>query len=111
MEKVKSVRVLVLVVCMLILGVSITALPVWGQEATPDTQKLDMAKMTCKELMAGNDEDREVGIAYMHGFFAGKKGNSVIDIAALTAQTDRVRDYCLSNPSSTLMDAFTKTAK
>ena len=111
MEKVKSVQVLALAVCMVILGVSIAALPVWGQEAKLAPQKVDMSKITCKEFMAGNDNDREVNMAFMHGFFAGKKGNPVVDINAVTVQTEKVRDYCLSNPTSTVMDAFAKIAK
>jgi hypothetical protein len=94
-----------------VLGVSLLALPAWGQEAKPAEQKLDIGKMTCKELMAGNDTDREVGLAYFHGFVAGTKNQQNLDINATAAQTDRVKDYCLSNPTSTVLDAFAKTVK
>jgi HdeA/HdeB family len=93
------------------LGFLICALPAWGQQAKAAGMSIDIAKMSCKDLMSGNDADRDAGIAYYHGYFAGKKNSSVIDVRVLAEQTDRVTDYCLSNPNSAVVDAFAKTAK
>jgi hypothetical protein len=61
--------------------------------------------------MAGDDIDRDTGMAYFYGFFAGKNNNPVINVQAMTELTDRVKDFCLSNPTSTVMEAFQKSAK
>lgn len=88
-------------------------LAVWvsGGEAASSAVTVDIAKMTCKELMAGRDIDRESGISFYQGYLAGKKNSQTLDLNAAAAQTDRVTDYCLSNPTSTVMDAFLKTTK
>jgi hypothetical protein len=49
-------------------------------------------------------------VAFYHGYVAGKKSEEIVDIAAMGALSDRVSDYCLSNPTSTVMDAFTKAS-
>ena len=62
-----------------------------------------------KELMAGNDTDREVDIAYLHGYFAGKKTSPILDIPAVTAQTERFFNFCLANPKVTVMKGYEKS--
>jgi hypothetical protein len=61
--------------------------------------------------MAGNDQDRQSGIAFFHGYFAAKSNLATLDVSKASAKTDQVRDYCLSNPKSTVMDVFAKTGK
>lgn len=85
--------------------------PAWGADTDFPGQKIDISKMTCKELMSGDDTDREVGIAFFHGFMAGKKDNIIVDVNKVSSLTDKVKDYCLSNPTSTVMNAFKKSAK
>ena len=92
-------------------SMALFAVAAWGAEAKPGELKIDIAKFTCKELMAGSDTDREVGLSYYHGYMAGKKKLSALDVNSVAAQTDKVRDYCLSNPNSTVLDAFNKSAK
>jgi len=99
------------VAVLIVLGMFLVVFQAWGAESTFPGQKIDISKMTCKELMSGNDTDREVGIAYFHGFLAGKKNSHVVDVKTTSELTDKVKDYCLSNPASTVMDAFTKSGK
>jgi len=99
------------VILLLGLAVMLTITPVFAEEGKPNENTIDIGTMTCKQLMSGNDTDREVGLAFFHGYFAGKKGNQTVDLPATSALSDRVKDYCLSNPTSTVMDAFKKSAK
>jgi len=92
------------ILCFGVLGMIFVFSPALAEETTLTGTTLDIGKLTCKELMRGNDSDRDVGIAFYHGFLAGKTNSQV-------AKTERVTDYCLSNPTSTVMDAFTKSAK
>ncbi len=83
----------------------------WAEEPASDAARtVGVAKVTCKEMMAGDDMSRGAVLAYYHGYLAGKKSQEVVDLTAMSAQSDRVTDYCLSNPTSTVMDAFAKVA-
>jgi len=97
-------------VSLMVLGAVLAVNPVWAGQGAAQERTVDISKMTCKELMRGNDTDREVGFAFYHGFFAGKKNSQIVNLEDLAAQTDRAKDYCLSNPTATVMEAFTKSA-
>jgi hypothetical protein len=95
----------------LIIGVALAAVPAWSEEGKLSENAIDIGKLTCKELMSGSDIDREVGIAFFHGYMAGKKNQETIDLPAASARSDKVKDFCLSNPTSTVMDGFLKPDK
>lgn len=94
----------------LVLGAIIMVLPAWAGASTVE-EKVDINKLTCKELMKGNDSDRQIGFSFYHGFLAGKKNSQEIDLNTAYQLTDSVKDYCLSNPTATVMEAFNKFAK
>ena len=96
---------------LLVIGVVLAAVSAWAEEVKTSENTIDIGKMTCKQLMSGNDAEREVGLAFFHGYLAGKKNRQVVDLPAASALSDKVRDYCLSNPTGTVMDAFKKSDK
>lgn len=83
----------------------------WGQAPSTALRPVDINKLTCKEVMAGNDSDRDAVMAFFHGYMAGKSSSKTVDVTALGAKTDAVKDFCLSNPTTPVMDAFHKPAK
>ena len=85
--------------------------PTSAQDEEQFVDKIEIGKMKCKELMAGSDSERDIGIAYYHGYMDGKKNVTTLDIAEASAVSDHVRDFCLSNPASTVMEAFAKLDK
>ena len=95
---------------LVVLGVVAVAFQAWGADSKSGG-KVDVTKLTCKEVMAGSDMDRAVNAGFFLGFLAAKKNSTVVDLDASSAHTNRVLDYCLSNPTSAVMDAFTKTGK
>ena len=85
------------------------ASPGFAQEGTRTSLTIDITTYTCKELMAGDDDDREAGIAYVHGYMAGKNDIDMINTGEKGAHTDRFREVCLSNPTITVIDAYKKS--
>jgi hypothetical protein len=94
-----------------IVGIAIFASPAWAADETAPANAIEIDKLTCKELMAGNDLERDVVIAYYHGLMDGMKKVEILDIPESSAISDEVRDYCLSNPTHTVMQAFEKFHK
>ena len=92
-------------------GTIVCTLPAFAQAGKTPSLTIDITTYTCKELMAGNDDDREAGISYVHGYMAGKNGIDMINVGATGAHTDRFREVCLSNPTITVIDAYTKSIK
>jgi hypothetical protein len=70
------------------------------------TGMVDLAALTCKEMMRQTDRDREATVAFVHGFMAGKKQAMIVTSKALEAATDKIIDQCLDSPTSKVMDVF-----
>ena len=65
-------------------------------------------QFTCKDIMRENASNRDVAIAFVHGFFLGKSGNSKFNLSVLEKQTDAFIERCLDNPNEKAMDAMAK---
>lgn len=62
----------------------------------------------CKDVMREHGDNRDVTIAFLHGFLLGKSGASSFDIDALHKQTNAFIEYCLDNPTAKAVDAMSK---
>ncbi|HSZ65609.1 MAG TPA: HdeA/HdeB family chaperone [Xanthobacteraceae bacterium] len=78
----------------------------WMTAQAANTRTID--QYTCKDVMREHGDNRDVTIAFLHGFLLGKSGSSAFDIDALHKQTGDFIEYCLDNPSAKAVDAMSK---
>jgi len=79
-----------------------TTLPAYAQVT------LDIAKVTCDQW-AGYKITNPQNIAlWLSGYLNGARGNTVLDTQRLTADTQRVRNFCITNPEVPIMQAVEK---
>jgi hypothetical protein len=71
-----------------------------------ETRSID--QYTCKDVMREHGADRDVAIAFLHGFLIGKSGSSTFDRATLHRQTLEFIDRCLDNPQGKAVDVMAK---
>lgn len=64
---------------------------------------IDMAKVTCGEVLAMSADDQADFAAFMSGFFAQRAGRTFIDMALFQKNTASVLDWCKSNKDQTVM--------
>jgi acid stress chaperone HdeB len=66
---------------------------------------LDVSKITCDQW-AGYKITNPQNIAFwLSGYYNGKRGNTVLDTQRLTADTNKLRDFCLTRPQMPIMQA------
>lgn len=63
---------------------------------------------TCKDVMRESGADRDVAIAFLHGFILGKSGSSRFDIDQLRKQSNSFIERCLDNTGERALDVMTK---
>ena len=73
-----------------------------------DSKERTVEQYTCKEVMRESGANRDVVIAFLHGFLLGKSGSSKFNIDALRRQSDDFIERCLDNPSEKAVDAAAK---
>jgi hypothetical protein len=66
---------------------------------------------SCKDVMREHGGNRDVTIAFLHGFLLGKSGSTTFDIDALHKQTSDFIEYCLDHPAEKAVDALAKIKK
>jgi HdeA/HdeB family protein len=76
----------------------------WAQDSKDRT----VEQYTCKDVMRESGANRDVVIAFLHGFLLGKSGSSKFNIDALHRQSEDFIERCLDNPSEKAVDAAAK---
>jgi hypothetical protein len=76
----------------------------WAQDANSRT----VEQYSCKDVMREHGSNRDVTIAFLHGYLLGKSGRSTFNIEDLHKQTSAFIEYCLDNPGERAVDAMAK---
>src|SRR5690242_4571877 len=78
--------------------------PASAQESRDRT----MEQFLCKDVVRESGVDRDVAIAFLHGFLLGKSGSSKFNLDALHKQSNDFIERCLDNMSERALDAMAK---
>ncbi|HKA72077.1 MAG TPA: HdeA/HdeB family chaperone [Xanthobacteraceae bacterium] len=78
--------------------------PAWAQDSKDRT----VEQYTCKDVMRESGPNRDVAIAFLHGFLLGKSGSSKFNVDVLRQQSDAFIEHCLENPNEKAVDAAAK---
>jgi len=66
---------------------------------------------TCKDIMRDTGPNREIAIAFLHGYMLGKSGTSKFNVDVMEKQTDAFIDGCLDHPQEKAQDVMSKAKK
>jgi HdeA/HdeB family len=61
---------------------------------------------SCKDVMREHGDNRDVSIAFLHGYLLGKSGGTRFDLDVLHKQTSDFIEHCLDNPTEKAVDAM-----
>ena len=93
---------------MLTIGVAVAGVFAAGSVSAQVQTERAIEQYTCKDVMRDPGPNREIAIAFLHGFLLGKSGDSKFNIATLEKQTDAFIERCLDNPQEKAQDAMAK---
>jgi hypothetical protein len=66
---------------------------------------IDVSKITCEQFLLYKITDPNNIAIWLSGYYNGKRGNTVLDVQGLQDHLNKVKDYCRSNYSTTVMQA------
>jgi acid stress chaperone HdeB len=66
---------------------------------------LDVAKITCTQFTGYKITNPQNIANWLSGYYNGKRGNTMLDTQGLTANANKLRDYCLVHPEVRVMQA------
>jgi HdeA/HdeB family len=79
-----------------------------GRASAQEAKNRSVEMYTCKDVMRENGVDRDVAIAFLHGFLIGKSGNPTFNLDDLHTQTNEFIDRCLDRPGDKAVDVMSK---
>jgi hypothetical protein len=79
-----------------------------GRTSAQGISSRSIEQYTCKDVMREHGANRDVTIAFLHGFLLGKSGGSTFDLDILHKQTSDFIEHCLDNPTERALDAMSK---
>jgi hypothetical protein len=83
-------------------------LPVLGDAALAQSERnRTIEQYACKDVMRDSGANRDVAIAFLHGYLLGKAGGTAFSLDAIQRQTDAFIERCLDNPNEKAVDAMT----
>jgi hypothetical protein len=77
-----------------------------GRIRAQDANSRTIDQYTCKDVMREHGGNRDVTIAFLHGYLLGKSGHSTFNIDELHKQTSAFIEHCLDNPGERAVDAM-----
>jgi len=66
---------------------------------------LDVSKLTCGKLLSYKFTTAEKIAAWVSGYHNGKRGNTSLDTHGLVDNAKKLRNYCIRNSQTLVMDA------
>ena len=106
--RVYCLRLAVLAGALLVTG---SALAQDKQDRMPDSGDRTVEQYACKDVMRESGGNRDVAIAFLHGFILGKSGGSGFNVETLRKETDAFIERCLDNPGLKALEAMTAAKK
>ena len=66
---------------------------------------IDVSKISCKDFLLPTFILPDDIAYWLSGYYNGKRGNTVLDVAGLRDYVNKVEQYCLANKEMTVMKA------
>jgi hypothetical protein len=84
---------------------------VLAQSAAAQERIRTVEQYACKDVMRERGADRDVAIAFVHGFLLGKSGQTRFDLEKLHKESDAFIERCLENPAEPALEAMIKVKR
>ena len=92
------------------LAIALSLAVVAAQTSPADAQPAKdrtVEQYLCKDVMRESGENRDVAIAFLHGFLLGKSGKSNFNVDTLRKQSDQFIEACLEKPGDRAINVMT----
>jgi acid stress chaperone HdeB len=91
---------------MLIAAAALAAAAALPASLPTRAEVINMATITCKDLLEGKADDIGAILMWLHGYYGGRSGDTTFDTNAFTKASERIGQYCGQNPTVTVMQAI-----
>jgi acid stress chaperone HdeB len=66
---------------------------------------VDVSKITCEQFRGYAITDPNNIALWLSGYYNGQRGNTIVNVQSFKEHLEKVKDYCITNPKVTVMQA------
>ena len=66
---------------------------------------IDVSKITCEQFRSYAITDPNNIALWLSGYYNGRRNNTIIKVESFKENLGKVKDYCITNPTVTVMQA------
>ena len=66
---------------------------------------LDLSTLSCKEFLAGGDDEIKMVLTWMDGWYKGDDDKAIIDTNVFVENAKKFGAYCRKNPTISIVNA------
>ena len=66
----------------------------------------DINSIVCRDIVRMSGDDRDIAMAFLHGYVLGTSGNGEFEVEVLYAASDSFIEHCLDNPDDVAVDVL-----
>ena len=66
---------------------------------------VDVSKITCEQFRSYSITDPKNIALWLSGYYNGRRNNTVVSVSSFTENLDKLKDYCITNQTTTVMKA------
>jgi acid stress chaperone HdeB len=79
---------------------------VWMMSSAPaHAVVLDLATMTCKQFVDGDEDEIKMVLTWMDGWYKGDEDDAIIDTEVFVENAKKFGTYCRKNPTVSIVTA------
>ena len=67
---------------------------------------IDVSKITCQQFRSYAITDPNNIALWLSGYYNGRRNNTIIKVESFKENLGKVKDYCITNPTVTVMQAI-----
>ena len=70
---------------------------------------ISIESYSCREILREAGPERDIAVAFLHGYILGKTGTNKMNVEGLRKQTIIFIERCIDNPQASAFDTMTKS--
>jgi len=90
---------------------SVLALGLTGVASANEAGAKNINDYLCKDILRSSGGDRDIALAFMHGYLLAKSGKDAVHRDKLSKASDDFIEACLDNPKGKAVDTLAKQLK
>jgi hypothetical protein len=91
------------------LVIIVAIVPAWHSARAQN--EITIERYSCREILREAGPERDIAVAFIHGYILGKAGAAKVDVEGLRKQTRSFIEGCIDSPQASAIETMSRSAE